>query len=216
MNKELLIDIFKIPAPSGFEDMMSFFVKNKLKEMNIDFQEDETGNIYNISHNGSPLLSAHLDTVQDDVDVKLTDFIRLKQGIISGYGVIGGDDKCGIFLILEALKYNNKINFVFFVQEESGGVGSSFFIRKNTLSNIPYCLVLDRRGNGDIICTSNNYGTKDFETFLIEIGKEFSYKKSAGTFSDADNLNSLISCANISVGYYNAHTKNEYVNIRSD
>jgi len=212
MDKELLLNIFKIPSQTTEEEQMAFFIKEYLKEKNIDFIQDGAGNIYNISYPGKPLLSAHMDTVQDSIDAKLTGFIKIKQGIIGGYGVIGGDDKCGIYIILELLKYE-KFNFLFTVEEESGGLGSSYFVKQEELIDIPYGLVLDRKGNSDIICARNNYGVSELEEALLELGKTFSYSSASGTFSDADNLNSLLSCANLSVGYYNAHTKNEYVNI---
>jgi len=153
-----------------------------------------------------------MDTVQDTTDTKLTDFIKIKDNYLSGYGVIGGDDKCGIYIILEVLK-DREMNFAFFVQEEIGGRGSKDWVKDHKLDNVLYGIVLDRMGNSDILCSQNNYGTAMFETFLHEVGKDFGYSPGLGSFSDADNLNDRISCANLSCGYYNAHTKYEFVNL---
>jgi tripeptide aminopeptidase len=210
MNKKLLLEIFRIPAMSYHEEAMANFIKKKLNEFNIPYKQDAKGNIYNISYKNRPLLSAHMDTVQDVNDTLLVDFIKIKGSYLSGYGVIGGDDKCGIYIILETLK-DREMNFVFFVEEESGGNGSTEWIKDRNLDHIPYGLVLDRMGKGDIICSKNDYGTKEFETFLHEIGKDFGFSPAIGTFSDADSLNELISCANLSCGYYGAHTKHEFV-----
>lgn len=212
MDTKLLLDLFFVASQSTNEKPMRKFLVDYLTSINIPFSEDTCGNIYNISHENKPLLSAHMDTVQDDFDILMRKYINIQNGIIKGYGVIGGDDKCGIYSILDLLKNgHDDVNFLFTVEEESGGVGSSTFVHHNDLSHILYGLVLDRRGAGDIICYNNNYGVKYFEEVLTKMGNSFGYKPSTGTFSDADFISSQISCANLSVGYYNAHSKNEYV-----
>lgn len=214
MDKKLLLNLFKIPSQSKKEHNLSSFIKSFLKEIKIPFTEDKKGNIFNINHKGLPILSAHMDSVQDDIDAKLTDFIKIREDILSGYGVIGADDKCGIYIILNLLK-DIKFNFIFSVEEEIGAFGIQYFLKHNILKNIPYGLVLDRRGSKDIICTNNQYGSKNFEDSLIQIGEVYGYSTDYGTFSDADYLNEQISCANLSVGYYNPHTKNEFVLLES-
>lgn len=212
MDTKLLLELFHIPSQSSKEHRMKEFLCSYLKSISIPFTMDQAGNIYNISHKNKPILSAHMDTVQDNFDILMSKFIDVKDGIIKGYGVIGADDKNGIYAILDLLKNGHTdINFVFSVEEEIGGIGSSFFVRKNDLSHILYGLILDRRGSGDIICEYNEYGTKKFESVLTQIGTHYGFKPGKGTFSDADSLSDQISCANLSVGYYNAHCKNEYL-----
>tara|TARA_Y100000310_G_C20686769_1_gene819525 strand:+ start:2570 stop:3682 length:1113 start_codon:yes stop_codon:yes gene_type:complete len=211
MNNKLLLDIFRIPSQSTEEYAISAFITKTLRDLDVPFKQDAIGNIYNISNVNKPLLCAHMDTVQDKVDVELTDFVKIRGNVLSGYGVIGGDDKCGIYIILDLLSNYKDFNFLFTVMEEVGARGSESFIQDNELSHILYGLVLDRMGNTDIICTRNDYGVKALESYLLAIGKEFGYGLEMGTFSDADNLNKQISCANLSVGYYRPHSKNEYV-----
>lgn len=211
MNKELLMNIFRIPAETGGEKAMATFIKSYLKKNSIKYKEDKKGNIYNVSHTGNPILSSHMDTVQDKYDMKLTNFIKIRGNVLSGYGVIGGDDKCGIYIILDLVTQVKNLNFIFSVEEESGGDGIRTFVSNNDLTGITYGLVLDRRGNSDIICCKNDYGIKKFENLLLEVGKVFGYSVSSGTFSDADYLSDKISCANVSVGYYNPHSKDEFV-----
>ena len=214
MDKNLLLDIFRIPAQSALEWEMQDYIENFLKINKIIYKRDKCGNIYNIEKKEKPLLCAHMDTVQDDDDASLTKFIKIRGKILSGYGVIGGDDKCGVYTILNLLlKRRDDFNFLFCVEEEVGTVGSRFFMRENDITHILYGLVLDRRGNKDIICFDNNYGSKEFSNKLNEIGKEFGYRNTRGLVSDADNLNEQISCANLSVGYYNPHMKNEFVSL---
>ena len=212
MNKELILDIFRTPAQSGRERAMQDYIVNILKNNNVEYKLDDIGNVYNIDQEDKPLLCAHMDTVQDDEDAKLAEFINLRRGILSGYGVIGGDDKCGIYIILDLLINGRRdFNFLFCVEEEIGLVGSSNFVSKIDISFIPYGIVLDRRGQENIICTNNNYGTKKFENIISKIGKDFGYSPTTGASSDADRLSEQISCANLSVGYFNPHSKNEFV-----
>ncbi len=211
MDIKLLKEVFSIPSKSTNEEKMIAFVSKKLDKMNIEYTIDKLGNIYNINNKKLPLLCAHMDTVQTDIDVNLVDLINFNNGMIVGEGVIGGDDKCGVYIILDLLKNNHKVNFLFSVREEIGCDGAIEFITNNDITGIPYGLILDRNGNSDIICYEDEYGTKEFEEVLLTIGKVFGFSKARGVLSDADVLSSDISCANISVGYYKAHTKDEYV-----
>lgn len=212
INEKLLLDLFRVPTTSCQEQTMSFFIRNYLAKNKIPYTIDNCGNIFNIN-NKTPILSAHMDSVQDSVDMKLSNFINIHNNYISGYGVIGADDKCGIYIILELLKAKNDLNFVFSVEEEIGGRGIIEFVATNDLRHIPYGIVLDRRGASDIICTHNDYGTEEFENIIAEIGKVFGYKPAMGLFSDGDYLNEQMSLANLSVGYYNPHEKTEFAKI---
>jgi tripeptide aminopeptidase len=212
MDQKLLLNIFRTPARTRAETLMAKFIKEHLAQNNIPYEVDKVGNIYNVSYKDKPLLSAHMDTVQDEIDTRMSPFIRIRGTILTGYGVIGGDDKCGIYIILELLKAI-KFNFLFSVEEESGGTGGKFFVDNADFSNILYGLVLDRRGSTDLICAKNDYGTKEFEDVLLKIGIIYDYSVAMGCFSDANALSSKISCANLSVGYHNPHTKNEFVNL---
>ena len=210
MDKDLLLNIFRIGNPSGKEQEMANFIKNHLDANAIPYKEDEMGNIYNLEDKNLPILNAHMDSVQDDTDAKLSKFVKIRGDVLRGYGVIGGDDKCGIYIILDILK-RRKVNFLFTMSEEIGCVGINAFMNQTTLTGYPYALTLDRYGSGDIICYDNDYGTKFFEDELERHGRDFGYKSERGVYSDADYISRDVSCANISVGYYSHHTKKEFV-----
>lgn len=210
MDKDLLMELFKIGSSSGNEDGTANFIKDYFDRMGIFYEEDGYGNIYNLEDKSLPILNAHMDTVQDAIDESLAKFVKIRNGILNGYGVIGGDDKCGLFVILEVLK-KRKVNFIITREEEVGCVGISYFMNNKKIDEFPWALTLDRYGAGDIICEKNDYGTKEFENALFAAGKDFGYKPAQGVYSDADYISEDVSCANISVGYYAHHTKNEYV-----
>src|SRR5271157_2831250 len=122
MDIKLLEKIFQIPSRTGKEDMMADFVKKQLDLYGIRYYKDKLGNIFNFDKKGIPVLSCHMDTVQDEKDAILSKYARVRGSVLSGYGIIGGDDKCGVFLVLE-FACMNMCNFIFSTQEESGGQG---------------------------------------------------------------------------------------------
>lgn len=210
MDKDLLLKLFRIPNSSTNEGQISEFIQNYMDNMGIEYKVDPVGNIYNLNDKNLPILNAHMDSVQNDIDEALVDFIKIRGNVLSGYGVIGGDDKCGLFIILEILK-RQKVNFIITVSEEIGCVGINQFLTLNNIKDYPYALVLDRYNSKDIICEQNDYGTKEFEDALLEIGRGYGFEASKGVYSDADYISEDVSCANVSVGYYSHHTKDEYV-----
>jgi len=220
INNEMLLELFRIPAMSGKEDAVADFIKKKLVAMEVSFNIDSYGNIYNVSNKNKPILSSHMDTVQRDDDEKLCKFINIYQtdsgvDVLKGLGVIGGDDKCGIYAILEILRKHKDINFVFSKEEEVGCKGISAFAKEINLKDkeILYGLIIDRRFATDIICTLNSYGSTSFQDELSKIGKDFGYSPASGSLSDANTLKEYFSCANLSSGYFRPHSKQEYVKL---
>lgn len=156
------------------------------------------------------LLVAHLDTVHTHLPI---DIIHdTDKNTLSSPNGIGGDDRCGVYMILEILKKYN-CSVVFCEDEEIGGKGAEKFVehfltnRPEELNDFNYILELDRKGNNDAVFYDNdNY---DFEDFITQ---EY-FKTSWGTFSDISIIAPFfgISAVNLSSGYHNAHTKYEYV-----
>jgi hypothetical protein len=222
-EKEMLLELFRMYAPSGQEECVADYVSFQLNQLGIKFVKDKNNNIYNFSNPGKPLLSAHMDCVGKEECGWYVNFVNIfsygKDEIMKGMGNIGGDDKCGVFLILLALKNHPDFNFCFSVGEEVGGANGIKFIdfkkmkEDGITDQIPYALVLDRRNMGDIICVQNNYGSKEFDDALSLVGKEFGYKSERGSVSDANTISDYINCANLSVAYHNAHTKTEFVSL---
>lgn len=224
IDRKLLMELFRTEATSRQTKKMENYIKDFLDSYKIFYEQDELGNIFNLNNIGAPLLSAHMDTVQREDDLKLTNSINffrtedLSDVIIKGKGIIGADDKYGIYLILSLLRhFKNKqhLNFVFAVDEEIGLVGAKYLSDKKgdlIKENCLYCLVFDRWGKTDIICNSNDYGSVQFEKALEGISDKYNLgmKATRGVLCDADSYRDYISCANICVGYYKHHTKDEY------
>lgn len=185
-----------------------------LKSWNSKLKQDEYGNLYLINP-GTPLLNAHMDTVQSEQCVNRMNTLRLRNWVISANdAIIWGDDKCWIAIAMEIYeKLWNKVSLLFTRQEETWCHWARNFVEnhKDLLSECKYCLTLDRRGSWDIIWYKNNYCSKEFEDEVYRLIKDFWYKPERGLCSDANHINSVLNCVNLSVWYYAPHTKSESI-----
>lgn len=171
------------------------------------------------SNVNKPMLCVHLDTINDASDKTPTysDFVyNTKKKTIelsrhSNLSCVGGDDRCGVYIID---KYFNelikKYHIGFFCDEEVGGIGSSNIAKAlNDDSSISCFIGLDRKGSNEVA----TYGYDN--TDLIEAFTSLCYKEAYGTFTDASNIASegVLACVNLSVGYDNEHTKVEFIDV---
>lgn len=157
------------------------------------------------------LLTAHLDTVHKKVCKNVSVYTTEKgKTILSSPQGIGGDDRCGVFMILEIIKKYKP--FVLFCEdEERGGIGSGKFVLTeyiNDLKDMKYLIELDRANANDAV-----FYDCDNPEFTEFIEKNTGYKESWGTFSDISTVapECGVSAVNLSCGYYEAHTTKEYV-----
>jgi hypothetical protein len=152
------------------------------------------------------LLVAHLDTVHKETPKT---FVHCGNGnIISSPEGIGGDDRNGVYSVLEtARRYNCSV--LFCEQEEIGGIGAEKFTTTELAKTLEfnYIIEFDRKGSNDAVFYECD--NPEFEEFII---RDF-YNIAYGSFSDISILAPFFGCAavNLSCGYYKAHTKDEYV-----
>lgn len=152
------------------------------------------------------LLIAHMDTVHENLPDKI--FYSKEDTVMSSPNGIGGDDRCGIYMILEVIKRFN-CSVLFTEDEEIGCVGARKFAQTKLASelNFNYIIEFDRRGDKDAVFYECE--NQDFEDFIT---KEF-FVTNYGSCSDISVIAPVLGCAavNLSCGYYNEHTKKEYV-----
>ena len=158
------------------------------------------------------LLTAHMDTVHDEL-VRKFYVIKRKDGnhIITSPQGIGGDDRCGIYIVLKVLDAGFKPDILFCEDEEKGGKGSGKFIRTeyiDDLVNHKYMIELDRANSDDAV-----FYDCDNKEFTEYIETETGFNEAWGSFSDISNLAPVahVAAVNLSVGYYHAHTVREEV-----
>ena len=157
------------------------------------------------------MLVAHLDTVHKELPSVIC-YSRDGNYIMSPQG-IGGDDRCGVYIILSLL---NRLSFkpyiLFTMGEEKGCIGAKAFIKfmsddPYSIPDLKFIVEYDRKGDKD--CVFYRCGNKDFEKFV----EGFGFKTALGSCSDICHIAPEFGCAavNLSSGYYNPHTQHEYV-----
>lgn len=152
------------------------------------------------------LLVAHMDTVHKEVVKK----IKYKGPIISSPQGIGGDDRCGVYIILKLIEVFN-CSVLFCEDEEIGCVGARKFLESNFSLDINFIIEFDRRGSND--CVFYDCDNDEFENFILSTGF---WKTEWGTCSDISYLAPQLGCAavNLSCGYHFEHTVDEYINTK--
>lgn len=163
---------------------------------------------------GRICLVAHIDTVWDKSKGKKTILYDKEQGLMWSPQGLGADDRAGVYAtlsLLNSLPPSKKPLLLLTDLEESFGVGAeeAASLFKEELSQVSYFIELDRKGSKD--CVFYNYEPEDF----IDHIESYGFEKALGTFSDISILGSeLKKCSvNLSAGYYNEHTLQEYLSI---
>lgn len=130
------------------------------------------------------------------------------------YCGLGGDDKCGIWLALNALRTFPYLKCAFFRDEETGCEGShdadlDFF------ADCAFVLQGDRRGNGDFVDRiGGDLSSPEFLAAVRPLLAKHGFRPSWGASTDVGALKRdglPISAANMSAGYHNYHSRDEYV-----
>lgn len=163
---------------------------------------------------GSVLLTAHLDTVHKE---PVRSIVYTKGGnVVSSPQGIGGDDRCGVWIITEIISRTELRPPVLFCEdEEIGGVGSDKFLKakeakqiRRKISDMKFIIELDRANANDVV-----FYDCDNPEFTDWITETTGLKEAWGSFSDISTLCPDLGIAgvNISCGYYKAHTVQEYV-----
>jgi putative aminopeptidase FrvX len=187
-----------------------------------------------------PMFIAHTDTVHSKINKIVVEEEKLKRpytfgktfddtlvDVLKAYDTdgkptgIGGDDKCGIFVCLELLKQLDKVKIGLFVSEETGCHGSSK-CDVNFLQDVGYITQYDAPGNHLIteICSGVRLFERDsefFEKTLEVITESFGNEMlvQSHPYTDISQLKKKIdvSCINMSCGYYNMHSVQEFISI---
>jgi tripeptide aminopeptidase len=222
-----LVDILSTPTYFTKEDKLVVKISTILDELNIQYMVDDIGNIYVTKGKSDfyPCVVAHTDTVHElcEFEVHFTDtkkelYAKTLDDKPTG---IGGDDKAGVFVCLELLREIENIKAIFLVGEEFGCYGARLAEPK-FFENVGYAIEFDAPGYNWVTYTSNGVRLFDLHGDFIKIVKPILEKHMNSPiemgihpYTDVAVIkkNYDFSCLNISVGYYNMHTVDEYVDI---
>jgi hypothetical protein len=205
-------DICKMTQPELKKYMKGYLASRKYNVV------DEDGFLY-AKGEVPVLLVAHMDTVH----VKQCEKIYKVNGRMTSPQGIGGDDRCGVFIIMNLVK-ELKCSVLLCEDEEKGGVGARKFTKaKHVITNdkeqaeevryidhldVNYMVEFDRKGNNDAVF----YSCAN-EEFIDFVEDATNFKFSTGSFSDISVLmpEAKLSAVNLSCGYHNPHCVTEYV-----
>lgn len=187
-------------------------IKRECKAEGVPVKSDSYGNIWSIRFQDKPIFVAHMDTVIGDNSRYGAPLLE-KDGKLSRPGfVLGADDRAGVNLILN---HKHKINFILTKDEEIGCLGAK------ALAKVPefitdleigtFFIELDRKGNDNIIGHIHGYCEEAVVNAIKTVLPH--YRDVWGVLTDIDAWDHLRQGVNLSVGYYNAHSSNEYLNI---
>jgi tripeptide aminopeptidase len=162
---ELFLELAAIPSPSGEEAKVAERVSAYLRDLGLEVEGDEAGNLFarlepSERNGGAPLfLCAHMDTVppQGAIEPVVGDdgFVRNAAGTI-----LGADNKASVAVMLEAARQllserrpHGGVELVFTVREETGLQGAQAFDHTRLQARIGF--VYDSSGPvGDVVRSS--------------------------------------------------------------
>lgn len=191
------------------KEMKSFLKKELEKRYAVVIDDD--GFLY-ARGTMNVCLTSHMDTVYKEPP-KAFIYNTQEDKLWSPQG-IGGDDRCGIYMILKLLDKGFRPSIIFCEDEEIGCVGSRKFTKHKDLceevgNDCHYIIELDRRNSHDAVFY--DCANEDFIEWVIE---NSGYTEAMGSVSDISYLCSETGIAgvNFSCGYYNEHRgMEEYV-----
>jgi hypothetical protein len=207
-----LYSIYSVAGTEG-EKKICDWLCDRLEQMEKDYVRD--GNtLYYFKHGNTVMLSAHLDQVATKGPA--AHIYKSEDNFIYAYNKewqrtsLGADDKNGVWIILKMLEAGHEFNWIISEAEETGCNGIKKVEDLLDKTTTDYCVVLDRRGNTDIL---NKGGSTNYCQALAYNLKNFwdnGYTVETGGLSDTQTICKYIESVNMSVAYFNPHCADEY------
>lgn len=175
----------------------------------LDYQPVATKKYIYAEGNIPIALVAHMDIVGKEPPKKLY-YDQKKKVMWAGGHILGADDRAGIAAIWEIIKDGiYKPHLIFTCEEETGAAGASAIASLDMpFKDLKYIIELDRQGEED--CVFYDCDNEEFTDFISQYG----FVPEWGTFTDISLICPAwkVAGVNLSVGYYNEHTKYEMLN----
>lgn len=229
-QRKRLTAILAIQAETGRTKTMRKHIRTALEDAGCTVRQIDR-QLYarkGDSNDPVPVIVAHADTVHRIVEpnrYRVESYLNSDGELV--YGAydpttnkargVGGDDKCGLFIAVEAARRLKDVGVLITVDEETGAQGARR-VPPLELAHAAVLIQADRRGNSDAIMeasgvTLSSKGWRDHVTPVIEAhGYEWS---DYGALTDVSELVAEqiahVSAINVSAGYHNAHTTYETV-----
>lgn len=219
-DERTIIEMHTYARPAGSKTEQEF-VDRFLTP--LGFERDAYSNlVLEIGERPSIMFCAHIDTVHRIGGRQTLHYdgrtLSLSKKAKKTSNCLGADDTAGVWLITEMVKAGIEGQYVIHHAEESGAIGSADRAKNPKLfDGISACIAFDRYGYDSVIthqCSRRTASDTFARSFAFAIGDDTFTPDSTGVFTDSESYAALIpECTNISVGYYNQHTKTETLNV---
>lgn len=220
INLEKFLDMASYRRQGGSKSELAFIEKyiDCIPEVYIDESENR---VVKIGTNSRTLFTAHTDDVSRKNGRRKVSHCSKSNllFVTSKNECLGGDDLAGIYILLHMIRHAVPGIYLFARYEECGGEGSYEFSQRVSENNIilDRAISFDRKGHQDVI--THQFGRRCCsDKFALELAQKINmnYKPCRnGIFTDSYNFIDLVpECTNVSVGYYNEHTNNEFLDLK--
>ena len=214
--KEMLA--YKRPAFSVTE---TEFIEKFILPIHKNIRIDGYGNlIVDTCENPNTIFSCHTDTVDHNDGMRKILHDELLDVIMADDDILGADDCAGVYIMLDMIENNIPGRYIFHRDEEHYCGGSSWILKNtpNILEGIEKAIAFDRMGDSDVISVMLNGPCieDDFGKVLCEALSDSEHEFSTATGIYTDTMmykDKIANCTNISVGYYNQHSKDEFIDL---
>jgi hypothetical protein len=216
--KETFLKLTEYTVPFGYESGLESLLPNGWKK-------DSIGNYYYEIGNSKTLFTSHLDTACKERE-KINHVIDGNIIKTDGTTILGGDNKAGCVALFYLIENNIPGAYYFFLGEEMSvdedyPHGSLLAIEEipNYFKKFERVISFDRKEKDQFITRQlgKNCCSDEFASALInEFSKNgVNYKKdNTGYYTDSAFFADIVpEVVNLSIGVWNEHHKNEYVDI---
>lgn len=228
IDQDKIVEMLSYRRPHESWTEMEFvdrFIIDELRQAGALYEVDEFGNII-VDHKtfiSKVLFSCHTDTAEIRDGFRNT--IMVHEGFVFCQDaprneVLGADDGAGVYVLMSMIKAGVPGRYVFHRGEEVGALGSSYIAeeRQDILDGIELAVAFDRRGTQDVV--NWQLGQEMVEESMVDkliyalSDEEYVFVPAKGSFTDTAMYKDRVkNCTNISVGYYDEHSKSESLDL---
>lgn len=208
--KAKLIEMLRYKRPEGSLTQQLFCERFIQPLMG---KSDKLGNYIKVIGSSNISFMAHHDTVHIEQGMQKV-YIKDDIAYVEDSNCLGADCTTGVWLILEMIKAKIPGVYVIHAAEEVGCIGSQYLVQEydEWLHPVDIAISFDRFGKESIITHQCGVRTASNE-FAQELSGLLGLDMKAdsgGVYTDSNEYAGIVSeCTNVSVGYYNQHTKRE-------
>jgi hypothetical protein len=217
-----LMDMLTYCRPDRSETEAQFIKKYLLTLPNAT--QDLFGNVHvdtrtNDTHR--TLFVAHTDTVHHQSGFQRVKFDTRTQTISTLGQCLGADDAAGMLVLMHLIRSNVPAYYVFTRGEERGGKGAKYLAQNHfeLLAQFDRAIAFDRKGTSSVI-THQGWGRCCSDAFADALSDGLTTDAlmygpdDGGVYTDtAEFVDIIAECTNVSVGYFNEHTKHETLDV---